>query len=62
MSSSHELYDESMRRQQNILFLGREKGHIGSYFFHGVGGVGDGTTMVQRGHSFGLDDQELLPL
>ena len=56
ISSSHEVYDESMRGQQNILLLGREHGKIGSHFLHGVVGVGDGTTMVKRGYSLALED------
>ena len=65
MFSSHDLYDESMRRQQNILllclFLG-EKGQIFSHTLHDVAGVADGIITVQRGYSLALDDQEVLPL
>ena len=64
MSSSHNLHDESMRRQQTILLLGlylREKGQICSHMFYDVVAVGDGTIMVKRGYSLALDDQEVLP-
>ena len=59
MSSSHILYDESMKKQQKHLllelFLG-EKEQIFSHFFYEVSGVGDGTIMVQRGNHFTFDD------
>ena len=64
MSSSHELYDESMRRQKTLLLLGlflREKRKIFSHMLYDVAGVGDGTIMVQRGYSLALDEQEVLP-
>ena len=57
MSSSHELYDESMRRQQTFFLLElclREQGKIFSHMLHDVAGVGDGTIMVQRGYSLAL--------
>ena len=59
MSSSHILHDESMREQQKQLLLGYfygEKGQVCSHFFYDVAGVGDRTTMVQRGYSFAFDD------
>ena len=65
MPSSHDLYDESMRRQQTLLLLElylREQGKIFSHTLHDVVGVGDGTIMVQRGYSLALDDQEVLPI
>ena len=65
MFSSHNLYDKSMRRQQNILFLClflKEQEKIFSHTFHDVAGVGNGTIMVQRGYFLALDDQEVLPL
>ena len=61
MSSSHVLYDESMRRQQILLLLGlylRKQGKIFSHIFHDVVGVEDGTIIVQRGYSLALDVQE----
>ena len=61
----HDLYDESMRRQQTLLLFElylREQGQICSHTLHDVAGVGDGTIIVQRGYSLALDVQEVLPL
>ena len=58
MFSSHDLYDESMRRQQKLLLLElylREQGHIWSHTLHDVAGQGDEII------SLALDDQEVLP-
>ena len=44
VSSSHEMYDGSMRRQQNTLLLCLgEQGQICSHTLHDVAGGGDGT-------------------
>ena len=64
MSSSHDLYDESMSGSKKIvleLYL-REQGQIFSHMLYDVSGVGYGTIMVQRGYSLALDDLEVLPL
>ena len=59
MFSSHDLYDQGVRRQQELFFLGLllgEHGHIFSHTLHDVAGVGDGTIIVKRGYSLALDD------
>ena len=54
-----------MGRKLELIFLWlllREYGMILFHTLHDVAGVGDGTIMVQRGHSLALDDKEILPL
>ena len=61
----HDLYDDGVGRQQELLLLWfflRDYGLIFSHNLHDVAGVGDGTIMVQRGYSLALEDQEVLPL
>ena len=50
----HELYDDGVGRQLELLFLWlllKEYGLIFSHNLHDVVGVGDGTIMVKRGYS-----------
>ena len=64
ISSSHDLYDGSIRRHQALWLLElclREQGKICSDMLYDGAGEGDGTIMVQRGYSLALDDQEVLP-
>ena len=64
MSSSHDLYDGSTRRQQSLWLLElylREQGQICSHILRDVAGVEESTFMVQRGYSLALDDLEALP-
>ena len=64
MSSSHELYDESMRRQQELWLLElhwREQGQICSHMLYDVVGIEEVTLIVKRGYSLTIDDLETLP-
>ena len=64
ISSSHELYDGIIRRQQALWLLElclREKGKNCSHMLCDVAGVGEGTLMVKNGYSLALDDLEALP-
>ena len=61
----HDLYDDEMRKQQEMLLLWLLLGEYGlilSHTLHDVAGVDAGTIMVQRGYSLALEDQEVLPL
>ena len=59
MSSSHELYDGSIRRHRALWLLVlclREQGKNCSHLLFDVAGVEEGNFMVQRGYSLALDD------
>ena len=55
----HDLYDDGVGRQLELLILWlllREYGLILSHTLHDVARVGNGTIMVQRGYSLALED------